>query len=186
MTGCREVPGGRSEASSCPCRHFAAESLGGNDLEADRSHSILRQQHGIVTRASVRRNRGQRDSSVLSLCHRARQPAMPRRAKPNGLNISIRGTWPKTLELVCASAEWRKITLCTRAIAAGRTSRLICHDAGRCIRARRPMFEEKATNPKVGGLVWSFQLVSLVSSRRLPTDAPCAAAARRSPGRSCC
>ena len=137
-----------------PMPTFCGGSARRQRPEADAAQSSdPRQQRGMFTGASVRRNRRQRDSAVLSSCHRARQPAMPRRAKPNGLNISIKETWPKTLELVCASAEWRKITLCTRAIAAGRTSSLVCQDAGRCIRARRLMFEEKATNPKVGGLV---------------------------------
>jgi len=48
---------------------------------------------------------------IVVSCGSAATPS--RRAKPNRLNISIKETWPKTLELVCASAEWRKISLRT-------------------------------------------------------------------------
>lgn len=188
MTGCREVPGGRSEASSCPCRHFAAEALGGNDPEADATQSSdPRRQHGIFTRAAVWRNRAQRD---VAWSHR-------RVMRLGGNAAATRETEQVEYLDQRDLAEDPRARLCFSGMAEDQLVHL-----SHCRRAHQhsglpgcgPVYSDrssthvpkKTTNPKVGGLVWSFQLVLLVSSRRSPTGAPCAAAARKSPGRSCC
>jgi hypothetical protein len=76
----------------------------GRPIRAGGTEYLREPQHGEIVRSAMWLG------LIVVSCGSAATP--PQRAKPNRLNISIKETWPKTLKLVCASAEWQKITLC--------------------------------------------------------------------------